>query len=41
MLQTRPIVLMILDGWGVGASGDPYDAVAAARTPHLTLLEEL
>ncbi len=41
MLQTRPVVLMILDGWGIGAPDDPCNAVAQARTPHLDLLEEL
>ncbi len=41
MLQTRPVVLMILDGWGIGDANDPCNAVAQARTPHLDLLEEL
>ena len=41
MLQTRPVVLMILDGWGIGDVNDPCNAVDQARTPHLTLLEEM
>lgn len=36
---TRPVVLVIMDGVGVG-TGDEYDAVAAARTPHLDALRE-
>jgi len=38
-LQT-PIALIILDGWGLGRPNDPFNAVACARTPHLTLLSE-
>ncbi|MGM0417186.1 MAG: 2,3-bisphosphoglycerate-independent phosphoglycerate mutase [Thermodesulfobacteriota bacterium] len=35
MRNTRPCLLMILDGWGIG-NGDPEtDAVIAADTPHL------
>ena len=41
LLQTRPIVLMILDGWGIGEANDPFNAVEQARTPHLDLLEAL
>lgn len=36
-----PIALIILDGWGIGAAGDPSNAVACARTPHMTLYQEL
>ena len=36
---TRPLVLVVMDGVGVG-TGDEYDAVAAARTPHLDRLRE-
>lgn len=35
-----PIALIILDGWGIGRSDDPFNAVARARTPHLTSLFE-
>lgn len=41
LLQTRPIVLMILDGWGIGEANDPFNAVEQARTPHLDLMEAL
>jgi 2,3-bisphosphoglycerate-independent phosphoglycerate mutase len=37
----RPIALVILDGWGVGKSDDPYNAIVQGHTPHLTLLSEL
>ena len=33
----RPLVLVVMDGVGIG-TGDEYDAVAAARTPHLDAL---
>lgn len=36
-----PIALVILDGWGIGCSDDPNNAVARARTPHMTLYEEM
>lgn len=36
-----PIALVILDGWGVGKSDDPYNAIVQGHTPHLTLLSEL
>lgn len=36
-----PIALVILDGWGIGCPTDPNNAIAQARTPHLTLLSEL
>lgn len=36
-----PIALVILDGWGIGSPTDPNNAVARAKTPHLTLLSEL
>ena len=36
-----PIALIILDGWGIGAPDDPNNAVARARTPHMTLYQEL
>ena len=29
-----PLVLLILDGWGIDAPG-PYNAVTSASTPHL------
>src|SRR5580700_234498 len=39
MSGVRPFVLVILDGWGYNP--DPYgNAIAAARTPDLDLLEE-
>ncbi|RJQ52277.1 MAG: 2,3-bisphosphoglycerate-independent phosphoglycerate mutase [Actinobacteria bacterium] len=34
----RPLVLVVLDGWGVG-SGGPEDATAVADTPNLDRLE--
>jgi len=36
-----PLALVILDGWGIGSPTDPNNAVARAKTPHLTLLSEL
>lgn len=39
-LQT-PIALVILDGWGIGKSDDPYNAIVQGHTPHLTLFSEL
>lgn len=36
----RPVVLVVMDGVGVG-TGDEYDAVAAAQTPHLDALREV
>ncbi|MDF2499460.1 MAG: 2,3-bisphosphoglycerate-independent phosphoglycerate mutase [Anaerosporomusa subterranea] len=36
-----PIALIILDGWGIGSTDDPSNAVARARTPHMTLYQEL
>lgn len=38
-LQT-PIALIILDGWGIGRSDDPFNAVACARTPNLSFLHD-
>ena len=35
-----PIALIILDGWGIGCSDDPFNAVACARTPQLDSLFE-
>lgn len=35
----RPLVLVVMDGVGVGA-GDEYDAVSAAQTPHLDALRQ-
>ncbi len=35
----RPVVLVVMDGVGVGP-GDAYDAVAAADTPHLDRLRQ-
>ncbi len=37
MNKTRPFLLMILDGWGIGPE-TPSNAVAAARTPFLDRL---
>lgn len=34
-LQT-PIALVILDGWGVGKSDDPYNAIVKGYTPNMT-----
>lgn len=36
---SRPVVLVVMDGVGIG-TGDEYDAVSAARTPHLDRLRE-
>ncbi len=36
-----PVALVILDGWGLGAADDPSNAIARARTPHMTLFSEL
>ncbi len=30
----HPLVLCILDGWGIGNPHNPYNAIAAAHTPH-------
>ncbi|MDT8904086.1 2,3-bisphosphoglycerate-independent phosphoglycerate mutase [Anaeroselena agilis] len=38
---TVPIALIILDGWGVGDACDASNAIARAKTPHMTLLSEL
>jgi len=37
----NPIALVILDGWGVGRSGDPSNAIALAGAPHITMLSEV
>ncbi|MCX7781727.1 MAG: 2,3-bisphosphoglycerate-independent phosphoglycerate mutase [Negativicutes bacterium] len=37
----NPIALLILDGWGVGRAGDPYNAIEQARIPHMKLLAEM
>ncbi|HLS44759.1 MAG TPA: 2,3-bisphosphoglycerate-independent phosphoglycerate mutase [Ornithinicoccus sp.] len=37
--SSRPLVLVVMDGVGVGP-GDEYDAVATAQTPHLDRLRE-
>lgn len=39
MNKTRPFLLMILDGWGIGPE-TPANAVAAARTPFLGRLSK-
>lgn len=39
MTPERKVVLMILDGWGIGA-GDGTDAVATAKTPFMDGLRE-
>lgn len=39
MNKTRPFLLMILDGWGIGPE-TPANAVAAARTPFLDRLSK-
>lgn len=36
-----PIALVILDGWGIGSLDDPSNAVARARTPHMSLYSEI
>ncbi|QJW47474.1 2,3-bisphosphoglycerate-independent phosphoglycerate mutase [bacterium BFN5] len=36
-----PIALAILDGWGIGSVTDPHNAIAKARTPHMTLFAEM
>ena len=36
-----PLALVIMDGWGIGRTSDPFNAIAQAKTPHLTLLQEL
>ena len=33
-MAKKPVMLMILDGWGIAPAG-PYNAATAARTPHL------
>ncbi len=38
-MQIRPVLLVVMDGWGIG-DGSPYDAVAMARTPHFDRLWE-
>lgn len=38
-VAVRPVVLVVMDGVGVGP-GDAYDAVAAAKTPHLDALRD-
>ncbi|MRR37963.1 2,3-bisphosphoglycerate-independent phosphoglycerate mutase, partial [bacterium] len=35
--MTRPLMLMILDGWGINSSAE-HNAVAQARTPNLDSL---
>jgi len=32
---------VILDGWGIGSSDDPNNAIARSETPHMNLLAEL
>lgn len=39
-LQT-PVVLAILDGWGIGRSDDPSNAIAQAGAKHMTLMSEI
>lgn len=39
--KPKPIVLMILDGWGIGRADDPSNAIQGANTPHMDLLAEL
>lgn len=36
-----PITLVIMDGWGVGCTDDPSNAISHSETPHLTLLAEM
>lgn len=36
-----PIALAILDGWGMGRTDDPSNAIAKAGAPHMKLLSEL
>lgn len=33
-LANKPILLCILDGWGIGKEGDSNDAIALAKTPN-------
>ena len=33
-MAKKPVMLMILDGWGIAPAG-PYNAATTARTPHL------
>ncbi len=35
--RKRPVLLIVLDGWGIG-SGGPADAIAQAQTPHMDRL---
>lgn len=37
----NPIALVILDGWGVGRSSDPSNAIVRAGAPHITMLSEV
>lgn len=36
-----PIALLILDGWGIGRTDDPNNAISQSKTPHMTLLSEM
>ncbi|VBB07631.1 bpg-independent pgam n-terminus (ipgm n) [Lucifera butyrica] len=36
-----PVALIVMDGWGLGAANGPYNAVARAETPHMTLYTEM
>ena len=36
--RDRPLVLVVMDGVGVGTGGDAFDAVALANTPNLDRL---
>ena len=36
-----PIAVAILDGWGIGDDKNVNNAIAQAKTPHMTLLKEL
>ena len=33
-MAKKPVMLMILDGWGIAPAG-PYNAATTASTPHL------
>lgn len=35
---TAPVALLILDGWGVGKSDDPNNAITVAKTPNMDAL---
>lgn len=36
----NPVLVLVLDGWGVGQDGDEFDAISRADTPFLDGLKE-